>query len=132
MWIKVLDGQLVQATYFIRAEVITVDVKARKRLPYQIEPDGIVVYPGQDHLEAERTLAELGIPFNTEVLAHDKAHIEKAKGIKYASRSEAMKHLQDNEEPESQVIQNLKKSLQEKEVELAEIKSVLKAKGFMK
>lgn len=133
MRIQINDGVAIFATHFISAAIDRTDEKIREKLAfYQVEADGIAIYPDQDVLEAEWALRELKIPYTVEVLQPDLAHVAKTQGIKYASRSEAIAHLLEGKEPESLALPNLIKRLAEKEVEIVEMKNILKAKGFMK
>ena len=110
------------ATHYIECNTEGV----RKNLaPFQCEKNGIVIYPYDDIVKVEAVLQEYEIPYTIEVLDYEQ-HKPKAQGVKYASRSECIKHLLDNDEPESQVVPNLRKKLDEKEerIKLLEINHV--------
>lgn len=107
MRMSVNDGVAIFATHFIRAAVDR-EIAREKLAPYQVEVDGIVVYPGQDVLTAEKALKELGISYLVEELKLDPAHITKTQGIKYGSRSEAIAHMVEGKEPDSLIIPNLR------------------------
>jgi hypothetical protein len=87
--------------------------------------NGIVIYPYDDMAKVEAILQEHEIQYTVEILDYEQ-HKPKAQGVKYASRSECIKHLLDNDEPESQVVPNLRKKLEEKEerIKLLEINHV--------
>ena len=121
MYLQVNDGIVIFATHLIRAEIKDREL-ARKLAPFQVESQGIIIYPDQDVGSAEAILTALNIPFVTEPLDHGE-HPIKAQGIKYASRSEAISHLLEDKEPESQVLPNLRKRLNDKDAEIAELRA---------
>lgn len=124
MYIKVDDQKVIFATHILRCQLPEeYDVEREKLLcHYQKEPDGIVIYPDQNVLDVEWTLRELKIPYTVEAIQPDPAHTAKAKGVKYASRSEAIEHFLKDVEPESQRLPNLMKRLAEREAEIAVLK----------
>lgn len=96
-----------------------------KLAPYQVEAEGVVVYPGDDLQRLETVLRDLGLPHTVEQLTHDPAHIAKARGVKYASRSEAIEHILDDKEPGSLVLANLRKRLDQKDAEINQLRTAL-------
>lgn len=111
MRFKVDDGKVIFATHFISAIINHENEGVKQKLaPFQVEKDGIVVYPGQNVFDVEWALQELKIPYTVEKLQHKPEHITKTKGIRYASRTEAIKHLLEDIEPESQTIPNINKT----------------------
>jgi len=76
----------------------------------QIEPEGVVCYSEEERIRAESTLTELKIPFTTETTTFRQDHKDKVMGKKYGSRTEAIKHLNDEiEMPKSEVIPFLRR-----------------------
>lgn len=126
MWFRVDDGSVVFATYFVHVQVDRQNESImQKLLPYQVEADGIVVYPEDDSQKLEAILKDLGLSYKVEKLNHDPAHVAKTQGVKYASRSEAIEHILNDKEPESMIIPNLKKKLQEKEEKIVQLTNEL-------
>lgn len=107
MYFRVDDGNVVFADYLIRAEIP--EDKRALFIGFQCEPDGIVCYSEQEKVRAEETLTQEEVPFETEEINFTPEQKAKVEGIKYASRSEAIAHLLEDKEPESQVIPNLKR-----------------------
>ena len=125
MRIKVTDGEVVYATHFINASLNLTDQKIIDKLAaYQVEPDGIIIYPGQSLFEAQKVLDDLRINCLVELQKHDPGHMEKTKGNSYSTRSEAIAHLTEGKEPESWRVKKL-------EAELANLKAALKSKGVI-
>lgn len=113
MYIVVGGGKVIFATHLLRCNT---EGNSENLRPFQCEPEGILVYslnPQFNLAYAENLLKKLGIPYAVEEIKHDPLHIEKAQGIKYQSRTEAIEHLLNDAEPASQVIPNLKKKLAE-------------------
>lgn len=126
---KVDDGKVIFATHFISTTINREDEEVKQKLtPFQVEKDGIVVYPGQNILEVEWILQELKILYTVEKLQHKPEHITKAKNVKYGSRTEAIKNLLEDTEPESQIIPNLKNKLDEKENKIKNLENKLQEK----
>lgn len=124
MWLKTIDGNAIFATHFVHVQVNCQDKNiVEKLLQYQIEKNGIVVYPEDDLQKLEAVLQDLGLSYTIEQLSHDPAHVAKTQGIKYASRSEAIEHILNDKEPEGMIISNLKKKLAEKEAEVSNLKA---------
>lgn len=83
------------------------------------------VYSVSELEQVTKYLDRLNIPYQTESLDFNLAYITKTQGIKYASRSEAIEHILNDKEPESMIIPNLKKKLQEKEEKIAQLTNEL-------
>jgi glycerol dehydrogenase-like iron-containing ADH family enzyme len=122
MWLTVNDGKVIFATHLIS---LVVNDEFREKLPFQVEKDGIVCYSTEELSRAEQALNKLGIPYTVEELAIPTETKEKAKGIKYQNRSEAVEHLLHNREPEHVRSKNLLKRLEFLEKELATTKQKL-------
>ena len=116
MHIRVDDGVAIFATHFIYAKIDRTNQGVSQKLaPFQLEQDGIVIYPDNNMVKVEVILQEFKIPYIVEILDYEQ-HKPKCQGIKYQSRTECINHLIINDfEPDSQVIPNLKKKLIEKE-----------------
>lgn len=108
IYIKVVDGDVIYATHFISTITNREDESIRQKLiSYQIESNGIVIYPNQSILDIENILNELNIQYVVEELDYN-SYVEKSQNIKYGSRTEAIEHLQNDIEPQSQIIPNIK------------------------
>lgn len=108
MYLSVNDGIAIFATHIIKCNPEGV----RENLaPFQLEQNGVVIYPSDDMAKAETILQEHEIPYTVEILDYEQ-HKPKAQGIKYASRTEAINYFLNDDEPESQVIPNLRKKLE--------------------
>lgn len=124
MYLKIDDGVAIYATHFILTTIDRKDKGVRKNLaPFQLESDGIVVYPDQEILDIEWILRKLNIPYVITELQYDPFHITKTQGVKYASKTEAIKHLLHDEEPESQILPNLRQKLVEKDAVITALKA---------
>jgi pyrroloquinoline quinone (PQQ) biosynthesis protein C len=120
MHVKMVDGQAVFATHLVRMEI---NKKSRDKLGhFQIESDAIVCYSTEELVSVESTLKELGALYTVESITHDAKHTTKAKGVKYNSRSEAIEHLLNDREVESQKLENILKKMNEMQVELDAVK----------
>lgn len=131
MYISVIDGSVCFASHEIILDV-----------PIEIDHplwDGkIIVFPHENLDTIQAKLDSKGAKYTINKLKHNPLHKEKAQGILYASRSEAINHLLNDVEPNSQIVPNLKKRLDEKEkrvvtleTELNTIKDKLKTKGVL-
>jgi len=112
MRICVNDGIVVFATHLVKAtitdEMLQVEKTPLHRL--QIEPEGFLCFSDKEREQAEKILSELKIPFQTEKLTFAKEHRDKTDGLKYASRSEAIKHINGEiEMPEHEIIPFLRR-----------------------
>lgn len=126
MWLKTIDGNAIFATHFVHVQIDRQDKNTiEKLLHYQVETDGIVVYPEDDLQKLETILQDSGLSYTIEQLTHDPAHVVKTQGVKYASRSEAIEHILNDKEPESMIVSNLKKKLAEKDDEIKTMRANL-------
>ncbi len=94
MLLKVDDGKAVFATHFLRCAVDRDDEKVREALaPFQVEADGVVCYSQEEADAARAALDGLKIAYTVEPQVVDRAVQEKAQANRYATRSEALRHL---------------------------------------
>ena len=128
MNITLRDGEVFFATHIIKG------TEMPHELPFQVESEGVICYSEEEAENAKKALDKLGISYTVKQLKTTSGVKEKAKGIKYASRSEAIKHLQEYIEPESMLIPNLIKRLekaekrnQELEAEITRVKNDVSA-----
>jgi len=126
MHIAVLDGEAIFASYLIKA-TIDDSIKKDKLRSFSVSDEGIIIFPFDDILQAEWVLREYNIPYTIEPISYKDELKEKAKGLKYASRTEALQHLIEDIEPEGHMILNLKKKLEEKDQELKTLKEEFKS-----
>ena len=108
-----VDGNVEFATYFVAAD-LSIEIKDRDKRnsfeAFQTEVDGIVCYSEEEKVQAEALLTSMEIAFTTEILSFLQKQKDKVAGLKYNSRTEAIKHLSGEiEEPESEVIPRLKR-----------------------
>lgn len=125
MYISVNDGQVIFATYFIRVDrklIREAEKKDEKQIfpAHQVESDGIVCYSKEAMEAATKTMDAEGIGYEVEELDHGKSKA-RAEPVKYASRSEAIKHLVHGEEPET--IGGLRKEVSELRATVEVLKS---------
>jgi chromosome segregation ATPase len=113
-----LDGKAVFASTLIRC-----DTSLLQDIPLQICAEGIVCYLDHEVEHAERLLKKRGIPYTIEALAQAETTITKAAGVKYASRSEILDHIERDVEPEGAKMANLKKRLDAALAELDTLKT---------
>jgi hypothetical protein len=121
LYIKLQDNNVVFATHFIRC----IFDKKKYNIPFQIENDGVVCYSVEEKQQVENILNNYNITFTTEVLSFTEEQKNKVQGIKYNSRSEAIKHLLEDEEPKDQIIVNLKQENQFLKERLSQTEDVL-------
>ena len=124
MYLRMEDRKALFATHFIRAAIPDV---AREDIPLQVEPDGIVCCHPDELEQGKAQLDKLNIPYTIEALPEPTTLNDKAKGIKYASRTEALEHLVNDKEPASQVMPNLLKRVEKAEKENKELKNKFEA-----
>ncbi|MDD4721975.1 MAG: hypothetical protein PHR07_04460 [Acidaminococcaceae bacterium] len=88
-----------------------------KNIPQSTEIDGmtIVCYSVDEVRAIRKRLTQSGVKYTEHTPTNDDATIQKTKGIKYVSNTEALNHINKDVEPESQAIPNLKKVLAEKD-----------------
>ncbi len=108
MWLRIEDGNVVFATHIIKFRLDNIEIKNELISMFQFEKEGIIIY-SEDFLElAKSKLDKLGIIFTIEELQWTQEQKDKVMGVKYLSRSEAIKHLTNNKEPSNQIIPNIK------------------------
>ena len=108
MYLSVNDGVVVHATHFIECN----PEGARDNLaPFQLEKNGVVVYPNQNKDDVITILNKHKIPFTEYIQRLDPVFKVMSNEVKYASRSEAIEHLQNLVEPKYMIMPNLKKKL---------------------
>lgn len=106
MYLMVVDDTVVFATHLIRA---TIEPDLDLGYLFQRDADGLVCYSVEEKDNAEAALQVANIPYAVEPLSPDPAIKAKTQEIKYASRTEALAHLINDTEPESQKIPNMLK-----------------------
>ena len=77
---------------------------------FYVEPEGVYCYTKQELEKVKHLLSVQGITYQIKDLPEPPG-FSVTKGIKYASRSEALAHIEQGIEPESMLIPNLKKQL---------------------
>lgn len=128
MWLKVVDGVVVYAAYFVHVQVDCQNINAMSKLaPYQVEVDGVVVYSEDDLQKLEAVLQGLGLPYKIEKLSYNPTYTVKAQGVKYASRSEAIEHILNDKEPGSLIIETLRRELKAKDLAINQLESALQS-----
>jgi hypothetical protein len=107
MYIRIDDGVTIYASFFVH---VSLDDNLKKELMmFQIESDGIIMYPNDDLNFLKNKLDNLNLTYTVEELLFDQQLLDKSQNVKYSSRTEAIEHLLNDQEPESQVIPNIKK-----------------------
>ena len=107
MYVRVDDGKVLFATHLVKTSDETE-----------------ICYSLKERDTAIESLAKRGIIFTVEELSFDVKQKEKVNGKKYTSRTEAIQHLAGEiDEPESDIIPNLKKALKAKDKEIQDLKS---------
>ena len=86
---RIVDGRAMFAKYHITGDI-------PERFPFHTDKEGAYIY---DDRELERAKAFLG-EYTVEEITHDAAHVEKVRGNRYKSRSEALAHIRHDIEPE--------------------------------
>lgn len=120
-------GEARFATHIVHADVTKAFLEDNRKIVgshIRYAPDGLALFGDKDKDRLVEGLTKLGVPFTVEVLVHPQGHRDKVKGHKYKNRDEIIQHLSGEiEEPESEIIPNLKKKQKEHEE---------KMKGFEK
>jgi len=120
MKIQVNDGVVQFATHFVATQIPDIDVRPLRR--FHVDPDGITCYSDKEKDQAEAALKSLGLSFVTETLNHPKEHKDKTEGLKYGSRTEAIKHINGEiEMPDSEIIPYLKKERNNLRIQLDQV-----------
>lgn len=109
MFFKVVDGQAIFPLYFIKFQLVeNNDLVSKMISRFQYEDNGIVCYSEDELQQVINFLIELNLEYIIENLVYDNSFKLKTENIKYSSRAEVLKHINNNIEPESQKIPNLK------------------------
>jgi len=111
IYIKTLDGITIFATHTIQVDNLTEDI--RFELPFQIENINIIACYSQDELtKIINKLNELQLAYTIEEQIISQDIKDNVSNMKFNSRSEALKYLQNSIIPESEIIPTLgKKSI---------------------
>lgn len=105
MFLKLDDGKAIFATHFLRCAVNREDEQMREALaPFQVEADGVVCYSQAEADAARAALDNLGIPCTVEPQVIDQTVRDKAAGVRYGSRSEAVRHLVEGVAPPDEAL----------------------------
>lgn len=114
MHIAVMDGKVVFATHVF---TLIGEFDRRDLLGLTRKGVEVVCYSAADEARAREVLESKGIPHTVAVLEWDQSKKDKAKDLKYNSRSEAIQHLNDEiEMPDSELVPHLRKKVKESEV----------------
>ena len=107
MYVRVDDGKVLFATHLVKTSDET-------EICYSLKERDTVI----------ESLAKRGKEFTIEEVTFDIKQKDKVNGKKYTSRTEAIQHLAGEiDEPESDIIPNLKKALKAKDKEIQDLKS---------
>lgn len=124
MKMKMVDEIAIFATHLIKAVIPQENYGAIK--PFHKSPEGLLCYSYAERVKAETALAKLEIPFTTETIAIPSTQKDKSAGLKYNSRTEAIKHLSGEiEEPDSEVIPRLKREKAELQTRVNQAEAAL-------
>ena len=85
----------------------------------------IICYSSDEKDQVIKILNSFNINHTIEYFNYSATLKKKTQGIKYASRSEAIKHIEEDAEPKSQIIPNLEKRLQASEAKSALIPDLI-------
>ena len=102
MKIRVDDGRAMFAKYHITGDI-------PEHFPFHTDKEGAYIYDDRE-LERAKTFLE-GAKYTVSEITHDAAHVEKARGQRYLSRSEAIAHFEHNIEPERGLREKHKQAL---------------------
>lgn len=126
-------GEARFATHIVHADVTKAFLEEQRRVigsHVRHTPDGLVVWDKKDRDKLVEGLTKLGIPYTVEDLVHPQEHRDKVKGKKYKNRDEIIQHLKGEiEEPEGEVIPNLKKKQKEHEEKIKNFDKAKKDNG---
>lgn len=124
MYIRILDGIVSFAEYFI-STTLTEQQRNIFR-SFQVETDGIVCYSEEEKLQVENLLINNNITFLTEQIIFTEEQKQKVNNKKFNSRTEAIEFLNGViEEPESEIITNLKKEKEDLKLKLDQAENAL-------
>lgn len=121
MLIGVMDGKAVFGEYSVK-----IDNKDDVYIPYNIDKEGIVICINSEELEClKKYLNDNSINYSVETIkSSDNRH--KMIAVKYKNFTEALKHYNNEEEPESLAIPSMKASIIEKDEEIKILREELR------
>jgi len=129
MYIRTLDGIVSFAEYFI-STTLTESQRNLFRM-FQLEAEGVICYSEEEKLQAENLLIENSISFLIEQIVFTEEQKQKVSNKKFNSRTEAIDFLNgDIDEPESEIITNLKKEKEDLKLKLDQAENALLAMMF--
>lgn len=124
MYIKTLDGVVSFAEYFI--STILTEQQRNIFRGFQVETEGIVCYSEEEKLQAENLLVENNISFSSDTIIFTEEQKQKVNNKKFNCRTEAINFLNGViEEPESEIITNLKKEKEDLKLKLDQAENAL-------
>lgn len=99
-----IDGEVVLATH----KIVILEYKESLELPFEMEDNVRVVFSEDEKTRFCIFLDRNNINYLVETIPIDKNIKSKSSGIKYLNKEEAMDHLLNDTEPESEIITRLK------------------------
>lgn len=125
---KTVDGIVVFATHEIdiNGEVDRNDLRG---FQYEKKTNSVVVYKEEELNEAKAVLNDIGAVFNVVSLTFPKSKRDKAKGIKYNSRSEAIEYIEKGKVPEHVRTNKLEKENAELKERLSRLERLIEKGG---
>ncbi len=121
MYFSVDNDSVVFATHIITVDG-QIDEEIQLKLSSQIEINKIIIYTEEELSHVINILNNLKIPFTTEQQIIPQELLDKLNNIKFNSRSEAIRYIDNNKIPESEIIPTLAKKLIDTELENFELK----------
>jgi len=119
MRICVVDGKAYYAKYLLRAKLPDGPIR------FPACADGMLCFTDRDLDAAQAWLKGQGIEYEIEELPEPPG-FEKTRGVRYSSRTEAIKHIRDGIEPESLTVVRLQERLQAAEEKAARLEKAQK------
>ncbi len=114
MRICVVDGKAYYAKHLLRAKLPEGPIR------FPACADGMLCFTDRDLDAAQAWLKGQGIEYEIEELPEPPG-FEKTRGVRYSSRTEAIKHIRDGIEPESLTVVRLQERLQAAEEKAARV-----------
>lgn len=114
MRICVVDGKAYYAKHLLRAKLPDGPIR------FPACADGMLCFTDRDLDAAQAWLKGQGIEYEIEELPEPPG-FEKTRGVRYSSRTEAIKHIRDGIEPESLTVVRLQERLQAAEEKAARV-----------
>ena len=102
MSICTIDGTAYFGRWLLRCKI-----EKETEITHHVAAEGIICYTEKQKERAEKWLKDSGIEYKQEDLSVDRSLEEKAKGVVYSSRSEAIAHLMEDREPEGEKFKRL-------------------------